>query len=326
MTTQQNHELVTVFEEHLHPLCARLVEMLNEHFSHQTERRGCGYTQSTRLLAEYINQPRLDDDFNDLSLFEDYELTAVKHILNNADAYGLTLNSWRNLDKNTQVITFLADESKKGSEFYQALEKEVQFQSKLRTLRQYAKLEESLVLLDLIEDIILPESALDGAWVELKGLEEKPKVGSCPMAENFFLKIAHNSLLRKGVVNLFTSTQSQSHIIALEKLNMGDDHSCINIVPVIMNGVRLPVGSLFSVAYDEENIVVQKPNRNWKGNIVQLDSVTGFWFLRLTTLAISPANRARAFSAHFQQQVQNGLFNPGTTTMQQLQDVVMEQI
>lgn len=52
-----DHELVTAFQAHGLPLNATLVEMLNEHFSHRTERRGCGYTQATRHLADLINRP-----------------------------------------------------------------------------------------------------------------------------------------------------------------------------------------------------------------------------------------------------------------------------
>lgn len=323
MAEQQNHELVSVFETHLQPLAGRLVEMLNEHFSHQTERRGCGYTQSTRVMAEYINQPRDPLSFNDLSLLEKYDTTDLTYILNHASDYGLVLDSWRNLDRNKSVLSFLADESQKGSQFYQSLEKEVQFQRDLRALRQYVKLEESLLLLDFIEDIILPETAQIGLSTEIKQLNEKPKVGSCPMAENFFLKIAHNSLLRKGEVNLFIDEQRR--VVLLEKLNMGDDHSCVNVLPVMMNGVRLPEGCLFSVDYDAEK--VQKVNnKHWKGVMIPLSDVDGFWFLRLTTLAVSPTNRARAFNNHYEQQVRNGLFNPGVTTIKQLREVAMEQV
>lgn len=322
MADEVNHELVSIFESNLHPLAGRLVEMLNEHFSHQTERRGCGYTQATRVMAEYINQPRDPKGFSDLSLFEHYDTRGLQYVLEHAESYGVVLESWRNLDRNKSVLSFLADESKQGSGFYQALDKETQFQRDLRNLRQNVKLEESLLLLDFIEDIILPETAQVGLSIDIKQLGEKPKVGSCPMAENFFLKIAHNNLLRKGEVNLFVH---QQRVVLLEKLHMGDDHSCVNVLPVIMNGVRLPEGCLFSVAYDDEK--VQKiNNRHWKGVMIPLDEVEGFWFLRLTTLAVSPTNRARAFGNHFKQQIQNGLFNPGVTTIKQLRDVAMEQV
>jgi len=45
MSDVADHEVVMIFKKYLFPLSAKLTEMLNEHFSHQTERRGCGYTQ-----------------------------------------------------------------------------------------------------------------------------------------------------------------------------------------------------------------------------------------------------------------------------------------
>lgn len=318
-----NHEIVTLFETHLHPLNSKLVEMLNEHHTHQTERRGCGYTQATRFLADYINVPRSDTEFTDLNIFADYDLTALKKIMNEASIHGLELNSWRNLDKNTTVLNYLADESRAEQDFYQALNKEVQFQQKLRQIRQYATLEESFLIIDFIEDLILPE---DGGYLELinvSNLDEKPKVGSCPMAENFFLKIAHGKILRQGRINIFVDDKNQPLI--MEKIKMGDDHSCINLVPMIKNGVRLPMGCLFSTQYEDETLQ-GVDNKRAKGSIVPIENMQGFWFLRLTTLAISPQNRERAFTTHFKQQIQNGLFNPETTTVSQLMDVAMEQL
>lgn len=54
--------------------------------------------------------------------------------------------------------------------------------------------------------------------------------------------------------------------------------------------------------------------------------MNGFWFLRLTTLAVSPKNRARAFNYHFKQQIDNGLFRPDTTELSQLMEIAQDQI
>jgi hypothetical protein len=48
--------------------------------------------------------------------------------------------------------------------------------------------------------------------------------------------------------------------------------------------------------------------------------------LRLTTLAISPPNRQRAFTAHFQSQLDAGLFAPGEATIEQLRRVAQDQL
>ena len=40
--TIKEQEVVQLFRERAQPLSVKLTEMLNEHYSHQTERRGCG--------------------------------------------------------------------------------------------------------------------------------------------------------------------------------------------------------------------------------------------------------------------------------------------
>lgn len=75
------HEVVDLFKEQVFPLSDKLTEMLNEHYSHQTERRGCGYTQATRVLAEYINFPRDQVEATDLKIFKDYDFKKLKKIL-----------------------------------------------------------------------------------------------------------------------------------------------------------------------------------------------------------------------------------------------------
>jgi hypothetical protein len=315
---ETNHEIIQLFKQHVHPLSSKLTEMLNEHFSHQTERRGCGYTQATRVLADYINSPRLSQDFVDLKLFDQFDSKTLKTLLEQSQ---FQISDWHNLDQNPAAQA-LPDST--ASELKNEIQQHISLQQQLRNISTHAQLEESKLLCDLISDIILPRSTTQTGLVELTALSEKPKVGSCPMAENFFLKIAHGRMLRQGEINIFVDEQQQP--ILLEKLNMGDNHSCISLKPVLMNGVCLPAGSLFSVDYDRDLIIDKMPNQKFKGFVMPYSAINGFWFLRLTTLAVSPENRARAFTTHYQQQVDNGLFSPGTTQLQQLQDIALMQI
>jgi hypothetical protein len=317
-----DHEVVMIFKKYLYPLSAKLTEMLNEHFSHQTERRGCGYTQATRVIAEFVSQVRDPFGFQDLRIFEDYDTKALKNILNQAGSYGLTLETWRNLDINLEVQQTLKCLNRQES-FAQNLQQEVDFQAKLRSIHQYAELEESILICQLLADIILPQTAQDFDMIECQALLEKPKVGSCPMAEKFFLRIAHHRLLRQGEINIFVDEHDQP--IMMEKLNMGDNHSCISLVPLMMNGVRLPAGSLFSAHYEIEQLEKHQ-NKQYKGYVIPIAEMNGFWFLRLTTLAVSPQHRARAFGYHFKQQVDNGLFRPDSTELSQLLDIAKDQI
>lgn len=317
-----DHEIVALFSDHAHALSPKMVEMLNEHYSHQTERRGCGYTQATRVLAEYVNLPRDPVEFHDLKLFDNIDLKSLKKILDQQKINGLDLQTWRHLDQSAEAAAFIATAS--DSDYKQYLSQWTKLEQNLRQLKQQASREESKLICEMIEDIILPKTSHATGLVELTTLQEKPKVGSCPMAENFFLKIAHHRILREGEINIFVDDQNRP--VLLEKLNMGDNHSCISLKPVLMNGVRLPAGSLFSVDYDRDLIQSKRPNKQYKGFIMPFDAISGFWFLRLTTLAVSPQNRKRAFSTHFEQQVENGLYSPGTTQLQQLMDVAQSQI
>lgn len=316
----QSHEVLQYFADHLQPLSTTLTEMLSEHYSHQTERRGCGYTQSTRLLAEFVNKPRDAVDTADLKVFDQYPVRAVSNLLDQASAYQLNLSSWRNLDTNPAVSAFLAQA--KEDTFSESLRKEVAFQQALRGVAERVELEESKLLCDLIEDIILPKSSAHLHIPDLQQIDEKPKVGSCPMAEKFFLKVAHDQLLRQGVINIFVDENNRP--VLMEKLNMGDNHSCISLAPLMLNGVRLPAGSLFSTDYQENHYQDYPKNKQYKGNIIPIHDVK-LWFLRFTTLAVTPKNRARAFTTHFKQQVQNGLLNPHITELNQILKVAQSQ-
>lgn len=316
---ETDHEIIQLFKQHVFPLSTKLTEMLNEHFSHQTERRGCGYTQATRVLAEYINSPRLSQDFIDLKLFDQYDTKALKALLEQSQ---YLISDWHNLDLNENLQQHLAGPN---STFLSAqIHDHFERQKNLRHIAAQAQLEESQILCQLIADIILPQTSTNTGLVELKTRTEKPKVGSCPMAENFFLKIAHGRVLRQGEINIFVDEEQQP--LLLEKLNMGDDHSCISLKPILMNGVCLPAGSLFSVDYDRDAIQNKTQNQQFKGYVIPYTEVSGFWFLRLTTLAVSPENRSRAFTTHYQQQIDNGLYSPGTTRLQQLLDVATAQV
>lgn len=318
------HEVITAFEAAELTLANNLVDMLNEHYSHQTERRGCGYTQATRVLAERINQPRSADSFEDLRLFADHPSKPLYTLLSAADSYGLTIDSWRNLDLRTDLAARLQAESTIASGgFLATLQNEMQWQQQLRQMSERVTLEESRLIVQLIIDTILPRSAAELGLSSLHVLTEKPKVGSCPMAEKFFLDIAHGFTPRKGQVNIIVDAAGRP--LLLEKLNMGDDHSCISLVPLMMNGVCLPVGSLFAAQYEPEQASL-RAGRQIAGQILAAERCTGFYFLRLTTLAVSPAHRKRAFNAHFEQQVANGLFSPLTTTLEQLKAVALAQL
>jgi hypothetical protein len=271
-TPEPEHELLRVFAEHGFALNSTLCEMLNEHYSHRTERRGAGFTQATRHLAVLVNRPR-----------ELGEALAFPQLFASSSA--------------TTPI---------GS---------------LRLLPAQLEREESHLLAAIIVDLVFPRAAA-GAVNELPAWLETLKIGTCPLAEKYFLELAEAFVRRKGLANILIGENGEPLLI--EKLNLGDDHSCISVQPVVLNGVTLPPGSLFGVHY--EGPVALRKNRALPGEIIPISRCSGFRFLRLSTLAVSPEHRARAFTAHFEAQVTAGLFAPGETTIDQLRQLAKRQI
>jgi len=263
--------LLRVFAQHGCSLNATLREMLNEHYSHRTERRGAGFTQATRHLARLVNRPRELGEHVAAPLFENPGKTA-----------------------RSEVLARLPDQLER---------------------------EESRLLVAIIADLVSPRQGAE-TISELSAWSEDLKIGTCPLAEKYFLELAEAFVRRKGLANVLISQAGDPLLI--EKINLGDDHSCISVAPLILNGVALPPGSLFGVRY--EGAIGLRKNRELPGEIIRISDCSGFRFLRLSTLSVSPKHRERAFTTHFQAQVAAGLFAPGETTIEQLQRLALRQI
>lgn len=277
-----DHELVTAFQAHGLPLNATLVEMLNEHFSHRTERRGCGYTQATRHLADLINRP------------------PAQHREAVTKLFARGVRAVTESDTATTTVAQVVD-----------------------ALTAASAREESLLLARLIADVV--HRAAAGPPVLAPWFDEI-KVGTCPLAEKYFLEIADRFVRRKGRANVLVSDAGEP--LMIEKLNLGDTHSCLSVTALVLNGVALPPGCLFGVRYqgEDESVPGLRASRALPGDIIPVSRVAGFRFLRLTTLAVSPANRARAFSCHFQAQIDAPLYRPAQATIEQLRAVAVEQL
>lgn len=313
IASTNNHEILTIFEAHGLPLCDSIVDMLNEHYSHCTERRGSGFTQASRVLAANINIPRQQSDMEDLRVFADPPIRQLEWLLGQAGSQGMILAGWRNLDLQAHVQARLKLPTG-NADFDNELAEQVRIQRSLRGMIDHLEREESRLLVQMLIDLILPRTPLQEGLASLTAATIKPKIGSCTLAEKFFLEIIHDSIPRKGRVNIVVDDQGQP--VLLEKLNMGDSHSCISLAPVMMNGVRIPPGSLFAAQVDDDNPPVPlRSCRKLKGYIIPLAHYDGFRFLRLTTLAVTPANRARAFGAHFTRQADTGMFGYATAKM-----------
>lgn len=269
------HELLTALRQQGLEPHAQLSDMLNERYEHRTERRGCGYTQATRLLAAQINQPSLLPLPRSRVFAEHLSNIELEHNMANA---------------RTQWIDELARA-------------------------------ESQLLARLLRDVVLRNAQ----GVQFPRISPEPlKVGSCPLAEQFFLEIAYRRIRRGGRVNIIVDHQHQPLLI--EKRGLGDDHSCITVAELVVHGVRIPKGSLVGVDYPDAVLHELPPLQNRCGAQLPLNCITAARLLRLTTLAVSPRDRARAFSAHYQQQIDSGLFSPDSTTIEQLIEFAHEQV
>lgn len=282
------HEIIRQLESVNVHLANDLVKMFNEDHSHQTERRGCGFTQASRFIADFINLEQSQRKQTILMLNKSYQ----------------------------SQFKFLSSDN--------AEDKKDQFKKDLLSCKESLLLEESQMFFQIFFDVFFNYQEDD--LLQIKNLSEKPKVGSCTLAEKFFLEMAYNCMPRTGLINIVLDEQSNP--VMIEKINMGDSHSCISLVPLLMNGIRLPAGSLFStVAFphstDTDHYVQCK---NIRGNLIPLIDYQGFWFLRLTTLSVSVKNRQRAFSHHLKWQKENGLFSCDEATIQMLYDFCLQQL
>ena len=261
------HEVVEAFLGAGLELNRTLESMLCEEPAHRTERRGCGFTQATRYLAQRINQPRVGETEEARVLFRACGRRPSLALLNRLVA---------------------------GLEH-----------------------EESRLLAGMIRDLMFPLSPDSRGVTPLPAFTGRLAVGSCPLAEKWFLELAHGFIPRKGYCNFIVDEAGRA--LLLEKIGMGDDHSCLSLRPLLINGVRVPVGSLLAVSYAPALVDGSPRHVDLPGHRLPAAGCIGFRMLRLTTLAVSGPCRLRAFSHHFRSQVASGLFEPETTDIADLQ-------
>ena len=309
----QSHELVVAFERADLGLHKTLQEMLDEHPSHRTERRGCGYTQATRFLSTFINRPRAAEDAFDLGIFADWPKHRTESLARQAIAAGWA-HGWRGLDQaGADVLDHLVP-----SAFALAL---AALPTRLAGIETQLQREESRLLLRLIRGIIEPATACDPGAPGMPEMPEKPKIGSCSQAEEFFLQIAHGRVRRGGRVNVFVDARDRPLLV--EKIGLGESHSAMAVASVSICGVTLPPGALFALAYPEDAACSRAIAC---GQVMTLDTIAQARFLRLTSLAVSPEVRQRAFSAQLDAQVRGDMLSPRTTTIEDLHTFASAQL
>lgn len=309
----QSHEVVVAFQQADLGLHRTLCEMLDEHPTHRTERRGCGYTQATRFLSTYINRPRAADEASDLGIFADWPKHQTESLARQAIGAGWPLG-WRGLHRaEPDAFQRLAPSA--------LAETLASLPTRLAAIETQLQREESRLLLRLIRGIIEPDAPDEYGRPSIPAMPEKPEIGSCSQAEEFFLEIAHGRIRRGGRVNLFVDDDDRPLLV--EKIGLGESHSAMAVAPVSICGVALPPGALFALAYPDD----ATPLRALAcGHAMGVDTIVQARFLRLTSLAVSPKVRQRAFSAQLDAQIRGDMLSPQTTTIEDLQTFASAQL
>jgi hypothetical protein len=296
------HELVEAFASIGLPLHNTLRDMLEEVPAHRTERRGCGYTQATRFLSTFVNQPRQATDASDFGVLADWPKSRTEAIARQLVAAGWA-SGWRRADRaDADAIARLPPSP--------LLDDLRALPARIAAVRTALQREESALLLDLLRDLLAPEATTAPA---LPAMAEKPEIGSCSQAEEFFLEIAHGRVRRGGRVNVFVDAAGAPLLV--EKMALGESHSAMAVAAVSICGVTLPPGALFALRYDADAPALRPLACGVAHDIATIAEAR---FLRLTTLAVSPKVRQRAFSAQFEAQVRGNMLSPGSTTIDDL--------
>lgn len=316
------HQVVTAFESAGFPLNKKLEGMLNEDPEHQRPRRGCGYTQASRVLAEFVNQERGLTPELDLRLFSEVGQRKFACMLTVAhDQLHFHPKTIPQLHATMKLVAVQRADVQPYADQLQ----------KLRTLDEDMELEESRLITKIILSILGVDVGFDEASAsetktricDLPFCDEKLAIGTCPEAERYFLEFSGSYLRRNGIINVFTDDNNRP--VLVEKMNVGDSHSCISIAELSLNGVHLPIGSLLGTRYSSVPLE-SKRCAEMNGSWLPLSVCQGFRFLRLSTLSVSPKNRARAFGNHLKKQLEGSpFFDPLNTSMSDIERVALKQ-
>lgn len=302
------HELVAALDSVGLRLSQALVDMLDNRPEHCTPRRGCGLTQATRLLAARVNVVAGAHGMEDLELLGEWSARLLAALDQCMGAAGSGWRTWLSSPVPADLPKTLQATAGRIADL------PAQIDRAAAALTQ----QESRLLLGLIKGILLRDAS---ARMPLPVMLDKPQVGSCSQAEEFFLELAHARVRRGGWVNLYLDDCGTP--LLLEKMQLGESHSAILLAPVSLGGVELPPGSSCATA---RHPGVEASLRLPKGWAYPIESLQAVRFLRLTTLAVEPAHRQRAFSAQVDAQCQGDMLSPLTTRIEDLAAFATEQI
>ena len=289
-----HRELSEAFKNVGLPLNSTLIEMLEESETQHSDRKGSGFTQASRYMADIIRKKR--SSWDNLNIFDDTVRFSIEEpLLDKFDYTEVSQMDYRDyldlskLDEVAEKIT------KPGSQ----------------------------LLLKMIADITSKEQN-DREQIT-PYLQKKIEIGTCTTAEVYFFDYFNDQLGKysdSAKVNIFKDDFGEA--VFVEKMGMGENHSAISLKEIILNGVRIPAGSLVALQYDLP--VDMQERTSGKGKVLDGAILDGVDFLRFTTLVVEPNKRAGTFGKHFQWQIDNEISGAGEIQLEEFVDKCQREI
>lgn len=268
------------------PLDYGLDYVLSEGDEQQGGRKGCGFTQGSRILAESVNHKS-----SEKKLIHFFDTSKIDDML-------FQKGGWDLMDEfdKSQLITKEA------------------FEEILNALDSESHKKFVYMIMDLCD---LRE--IDHRIPKLSVSENLDKVGTCTTAEAYFYDYLNPQpfwcigLRWSDSQNLNVVIDENEEPIFFEKSGIGEK-TALTLKPFVLNGFEIPAGSLVQLDYDK--ISLQTKTRDEKGYKISLDDITGAKFLRFTPLMSDPEERKKVFTSQIDHQIQNGMYNAENITIE----------
>ncbi len=294
----ENREVSDAFKEAGMPLDWKLVGMLEESQEHQGGRRGSGFTQASRYMADIVRSERSSKDFK---IFDNSFRDEIED--------GFFKNG--NQDKLKTV------------DFRDYVDK-----NKLKEISSKIKGPGSKILLGMISDIFNSNN-IDTNLSHLPSSKEKMEIGTCTTAENYFFDYMRGNTMygdnfenKRAKMNIFKDEKGEP--LFMEKIGLGENHSAISLKDFYLNGIKIPAGSLVALQYDKPS--EGKLTSSGNGNILDSKILQAVEFLRFTTLVVNPKDREQTFGEHLKWQKEQDIKGAEDLTLNEVIDKCKKEV
>jgi hypothetical protein len=329
------HEVTDVFDRIGYPLHPELQQLLGEYNPKEEEpggerrhdRRGSGFTQATYRLAKYTRHPR---GFHDLKLLDHHVVEKIEAALFRQHEKKREQTISEKIDAHFARKHRDADDTYDTEGEFEPTNKAIYDavdRTKIRQAVNSITSEGGKLVGNLIADILCPETLPDTIPI-LPPSPEDLRFGACTTAEKYFLEFANKHEPHEYRHRLYQPTNGhhmnvitdhEGKPLMVEKIGLGENHSCITLKETALNGVRLPPGSLVGIRYRaDQKSVLDNANKDSSEQIIPLSAIEAVQFLRLTTLAASPQERTTTFRAHIEHQKNNNMTGHSIATIEDI--------